>query len=295
MSLPSRRMLIGSTALMAAIGVAVLIAANPTVAPNRAAQWKKVDEAVNKGLPKTAIQELDPIITSAMKDKAYPEAIRAISKKISLEGNIQGNKPEERITRMKAEIAKAPKEMVPAMDAIVAHWYWHYFQQNRWRFVQRTATAASPSEDFTTWDLPRLFAEIDKQFTKALSAEKELKAVKIAEYDALLEKGTIPDSYRPTLYDFVAFDALQFYTSGEQAGAKAEDSFEIAADSPALAATDEFLKWTPQTTDADSPKLKAIKLYQDLLNFHKNDQDKSAYLDADLSRLQFAQIGRAHV
>jgi hypothetical protein len=91
----------------------------------RAAQWKKVDEAVNKGLPQTAIKELDPIIESAIKDKAYPEAIKAIAKKIGLEGNIQGNKPEERITRMKAEIANAPKEMVPVMDAVLAHWYWH--------------------------------------------------------------------------------------------------------------------------------------------------------------------------
>src|SRR5438445_9655982 len=153
MSRPSRRILVGSTAVLAAIGVAVLIAANPTTPPDRAAQWKKVDEAVNKGLPKSAIQELEPIIAAAIKDKAYPEAIRAISKKIALEGNIQGNKPEERITRMKAEIAKAPKEMVPVMDAVLAHWYWHYFQQNRWRFMQRTATAAAPSDDITTWHL----------------------------------------------------------------------------------------------------------------------------------------------
>src|SRR5260221_2135321 len=126
MTRPSRRVAIGSVSLVAAIGVAVLLAANPFVPPDRAAQWKKVDEAVNKGLPKTAIQELEPIIAQAMKDKAYPEAIRAISKKIALEGNIHGNKPEERITRMKAEIAKAPPEMVPVMDAVLAHWYWHY-------------------------------------------------------------------------------------------------------------------------------------------------------------------------
>lgn len=283
----TRRILIGSSGILAAVGIAVLIAANPTTPPDRAAQWKKVDEAVNKGLPKTAIQELEPIIAAAINDKAYPEAIRAISKKIALEGNIQGNKPEERITRMKAEIAKAPKEMVPMMDAVLAHWYWHYFQQNRWRFMQRTQTAAAPSEDITTWDLKRIFAEIDAQFTKALSAEKELKATPIASYDALLEKGTIPDSYRPTLFDFVAFDALQFYTSGEQAGAKAEDAFELAADSPVLGSADDFLKWSPQTTDADSPKVKAIKLYQNVMSFHKDDQDKSAYLDAELSRLQF--------
>src|SRR5262249_1574965 len=145
-----------------------------------------------------------------------------------------------------------------------------------------------PGDDFTTWDLKRLFAEIDKQFSKALAAEKELKATPIATYDALLEKGSMPDSYRPTLYDFVAFDALQFYSAVEHAGARPEDAFDIAADSPALAPAAEFLTWQPQTTDTDSPKVKAIKLYQDLLNFHKNDQDKSAYLDADLARLQFA-------
>jgi Bacterial Alpha-2-macroglobulin MG10 domain/Alpha-2-macroglobulin family/MG2 domain len=288
MSRPSRRVtLFGSAAILVAAGAVVLVVANPKAKSERADQWKKVDDAVNKGLPKTAIQELEPIIAAALKDKAYPEAIRAIAKKVALEGNIQGNKPEERITRMKAEIAKAPAEMVPVMDAILAHWYWHYYQQNRWRFLQRTATSAPPGEDFTTWDLTRLFAEIDKQFTKALAAEKELKATPIAAYDALLEKGTLPDAYRPTLYDFLAFEALQFYTAAEQAGARPEDAFEIAADGPALGTVEEFLKWQRDTTDADAPKLKAIKLYQALLAFHKDDPDRSAFLDADLSRLQF--------
>ncbi len=279
--------------LIAGVIVLVSIAADPPKPPSREAQWKKVDEAINKGLPKTAIKELEPIIESALKDKAYPEAIKAICKKIAYEGNIQGNKPEEKITRMQAEIAKAPKEMVPVMDAILANWYWHYFQQNRWRFNRRSATAAAaaPGNDFTTWDLPRLFAEIDKQFTKALTAEKELKAIPIASYDALIEKGTVPDSYRPTLYDFVAFEALNFYADGQQAGAKAEDTFEFAATSPALGTVAEFLAWKPETTDADSPKLKAIKLYQTLLTFHTDDAKKDAYLDADLFRLQY---GHAH-
>ena len=75
----------------------------------RGGRWKKVDEAVAKGLPKTAIDELGPIIQSAMADKAYPEAVKAIAKKIALEGTIEGNKPEERITRMKAAIASRRK------------------------------------------------------------------------------------------------------------------------------------------------------------------------------------------
>src|SRR5437879_13874341 len=66
-----------------------------TFAATRDAQWKKVEEAIKQGLPKTAITNLEPIIVGAMKDKAYAEAVKAIGQKIALEGNIQGNKPEE--------------------------------------------------------------------------------------------------------------------------------------------------------------------------------------------------------
>src|SRR5215467_3870676 len=98
----------------------------------RDAQWKRVEDAIRQGLPQTAITNLEPIITAALKEKAYPEAVKAIGKKIALEGNIQGNKPEEKITRLEAVIAKAPKEMVPVLQTLLAHWYWQYFQQNRW-------------------------------------------------------------------------------------------------------------------------------------------------------------------
>ncbi|MGA2067189.1 MAG: alpha-2-macroglobulin family protein [Thermoguttaceae bacterium] len=249
--------------------------------------WKKVDEAQKKGLPKTAIEALDPIIQGAIADKAYPEAIKAIGRKIALEGNIQGNKPEEKIHLLEAEIAKAPKEMLPVMEAILAEWYWHYFQHNRWRFVQRTQTAEAPGKDFTTWDLPRILAEIDRHFIQALTYGPLLRTIKVSQYDDLLEKGTLPDSYRPTMYDFIVHEALDFYSAGEQAGAKAEDNFELSAASPIFAPAEEFTAWTTKTTDELSPTLKAIRLYQHLLRFHEKDEDRTAWLDDDLLRLQF--------
>src|SRR6266581_6329942 len=279
-----------------------LFAAGP-----RDAQWKKVEEAVKKGLPQTAITNLEPIIAGAMKDKAYAEAVKAIGEKIALEGNIQGNKPEEKIFRLEAEIAKAPKEMAPVLETLLAHWYWQYFQQNRWRFMQRTATAGPPGKDFTTWDLPRLFAEIDKHFQTALSAEKLLKATPIKIWDDLLEKGTMPDSYRPTLYDFIAYEGLAFYTSGEQAGAKPEDSFELTLDEIApgivspLSDAQEFLALEPinrpisaeaaarTETMRTSSVGKAYFLFRDLMRFHADDPDpKLAFGSADLERLTWA-------
>src|SRR5271156_5574113 len=86
--------------------------------------WRQGGEAVKKSLPKTAITNLEPIIAGALQDKAYAEATKAIAKKIALEGNIEGNKPEEKIVRLEAEIARAPKEMKTVLETLLADWYW---------------------------------------------------------------------------------------------------------------------------------------------------------------------------
>jgi hypothetical protein len=260
------------------------------------AQWKLVRESLEKGLPQTAISNLQGIATVALRDKAYPEAAKAIGQRIHLESQIQGNKPEERITRLEAEIARAPKELTPILETLLAHWYWDYFQQNSWRFMNRTATAQAPGKDFTTWDLPRLFAEIDRHFRLALAAEATLKKTPISAWDGLLAPGTIPDAYRPTLYDFVAHEALAFYTSGEQAATKSEDAFEIVADSPCFDTPEAFLAWTPRPAskpgDTNTPVSnlhRAIELYQALLRFHAKDAPPALALgNADLERLTWA-------
>ena len=267
----------------------VWLLAWPTLAGVRDAQWSKVDAAVSQGLPKSAIEALLPIIDGALKDKAYPEAAKAIARRIMLEGAIEGNKPEEMITRLQTEITKAPRELVPVFETILADWYWGYFQQNQWRFMRRTATAEAPGNDFTTWDLPRLFAEIDRHFRTALGAAETLRKIPIASFNDLLPKGTLPDKYRPTLYDFIAQEALQFYSSGEQAAAKPEDAFEVATESPILGPLDSFLGWRLDTADTNSPVVRAIQLYQEVLKFHRADADPSALIDADLARLKYGK------
>jgi uncharacterized protein YfaS (alpha-2-macroglobulin family) len=267
--------------------VVAIFASSPASGRSRDAQWKKVDDALQKGLPKTAIAELQPILSSALKEKAYAEATKALGMKIAVEGSIEGNKPEERIFRLQAEIPKAPVRMRPTLEAILAHWYWQYFQENRWRFQSRTATAVAPGPNLQTWDLPRILVAIDAHFTAALADEATLKATPISAFDALLVRGSAPDAYRPTLFDFLAHEALGFYVAGEQAGAAAEDAFVLSADSPIFSPTAQFMQWHPESTEENSPTLGAIRLYQKLLAFHRDDRDKSAFADVDLERLDF--------
>ncbi len=256
---------------------------------NQATTWDAVDRAIQDGLPRTAIEHLDGIIETTFAAGAHAEAARAVTLKIALEANIEGNRPEERIVRMETEIANAPEDLQPLLYAVQAHWFWHFFRANRWRFQQRTATAESPGDDITTWDLPRIFAEIDKRFTRALADPEQLQSVPIADWDDFLEKGTLPDRYRPTLYDFIAANALDFYGSGEQAAAHPQDAFILTADQPIFAALADFLGWEVETEDRDSPLYKAIQLYQELLRFHQDagEADPAALLDWDLDRLRF--------
>ena len=255
---------------------------------DRKSQWKSVETATNQGLPKTAIEKLEPIIESALAEKAYAEAIKAISTKIALEGTIEGNKPEEKITRMRQAIEAAPAEMKPVMESILANWFWHYFQQNRWQFLQRTQTESNTSDDFTTWSLSQILAEIDKQFEKALASAETLKATSIDDYEPLLEKGNVRDVFRPTMFDVIAHNALEFYSAGEQGAAKVQDAFDLSADGPVFGSLEEFVAWKPETNDSDSLLLRAVELYQELIRFHQPDDNNSALLDADLLRLEFA-------
>jgi len=261
----------------------------PLSEEDRLELWKEFEQAQSKGLPKTAIEKLQAIHESAVQDKAWPEATLALGTRFLIEGQINQPVYPYVIRKWQAAIPEAPAEMKPVMNVMLAKYYFMYFQQNRWRFQQRSQTAAAASEDFETWDLARLLKEIDERFTEALTASDVLKQIPVADYDRLIQKGSLSDAHRPTLFDFVAFQALEFYSLDEQF-IRQQGAFDIQADSPILASTSEFLGWDPQTEDEDSYLLKAVRLYQELLRFHADDQDNTALLDADLGRLRFGQV-----
>ena len=53
------------------------------------AQWKKIDDFINKGLTKSALTEVDKIYYSAKKNINDPQIIKSLLYKITLNENIE--------------------------------------------------------------------------------------------------------------------------------------------------------------------------------------------------------------
>jgi len=250
--------------------------------------WDQVAVSMSNGLPQTAVTNLEMILASALAEKAYPEAAKAVALKCTLQTRSDQDADAEKIKQLTTSLPAMPPAMQPILHTILAHWYWHYFNGHRWQFERRTATAAPPGDDFTTWDSPRLFAEIEREFQIALANDASLKSIPVGVWDGLLEKGSMPDTTRPTLYDFIARETLNFYAESSPPGS-VENPFEIAAADPIFDSADQFLAWQPQTTDTNSHTLKAVRLFQDLLRFHLRDPAPAlAFAQADLDRLVWA-------
>ncbi|MBN1940104.1 MAG: hypothetical protein JW843_10985 [Candidatus Aminicenantes bacterium] len=291
MSLSTRRAIfaVALTGFLITVPGGIMTAKPPQDKPKVSTEelWKKVEAADREGLPQTAIGHLKDIVRISIEQKREGEALRALTRQLVLESVIGGNKPEVRVTRLREEIEKAPAGMKTLLRVILAQWFRQYFDRNEWRFLRRDATAGGIDEkDFTTWDLRRIMREIDAIYQDVLMDAARLKKIPVSLYKDFLEAGNQPLSRRPTLFDFAAFEALDFYASGERVASAPEDAFVLEADSPALGPADEFIRYKPETTDLDSPTLRAVHLYQDLLAFHRGDADRDVFLDADLHRLR---------
>jgi hypothetical protein len=265
----------------------------------RAEAWKQVQRALDEGKPKSALEALVGLEQAAIGDKAWAEAARAIATRVLAETGDRPADDPERVIRLAAEIATAPDQTRGVLEAIRANWTWGYYQENRWRYRERTRGGAD-AKDLATmaqWDLSTIVAEIESRFAAAVgmpeSPERQaLQSLPVAEWDALIQKGSLPDAWRPTVWDVVARDALEFAASGERGLVAPEDAFEIDAESPALGTVEEFLAWRPEAdaavTDKHSPLIEAAALYRGLLEFHAHDADTSALLSADLDRILWA-------
>ncbi len=251
------------------------------------ALWKEVQKQEKDALTKSALKVVRSISEKARKEKNSPQIVKALlytSKyALILEEDAQ--------LKISNDFKKAIRENeFPAtniLESYLANLYWQYFQENRFRFYNRTKTEAKvDSTDFRTWDLTTLFQEIRLHFENSLRQSKTLQKIKVSEFDALLDQQEDSEIYRPTLFDLLTHAALDFYAADENSITRPADKFEIA-DPDLLCEAIFYTKIALPTDDETSLQTKALEIYQELIRFHLSDASPEALVDADLDRLRY--------
>ena len=249
--------------------------------------WKKVEQFEKEGLPKSALKEVSNIISLAKKEKNNQQNIKALLFKSKYVLTLEEDAQLKIINEFKKEIESANTITKSILRNILATLYWDYFKEHRWNFKNRSYTSAkTDGTDFRTWDLQTLFTAIDLNYEQSLKHKNLLQKENIKDYELLLVKAKSSELYRPTLYDILAHNALEFYKTDENSLTKPAYKFMIDQDDY-FGRYYQFIKTKITSKDTASTQLKALKIYQDLMTLHLNDKSLKAKIQIDIERLNF--------
>jgi len=249
--------------------------------------WEKVENLNNKGLPQSAMEIVDEIYAKATKDHNTPQIVKAIIYKLSLKSQFEENFLKSAIQDVQAEIKNAGFPENALLNSVLASLYWEFYENNRYKFLDRSATTTILSDDIETWDLNKILGHTIFHYMASLKNKQGLQQINLSGYHAILIENENSKLYRPTLYDFLAHRAIDFFINDESSITQPVYQFDM--NQPGyLANANDFVDMKVVTKDTLSLKYHAVLIFQELLSFHLNDQDPTAFVDADLKRLGFA-------
>ncbi len=255
-------------------------------------EWKKVEDLVKKGLPKSALVEARKIYELSKKEKQDAQTIKALLYITGLQSENRDNNEVFTIAEVEKEISNSREPSSSILRSLLASLYWNYYQQQRWQIYQRTKTDQFIKTDIATWGADDFHRKISELYLQSLKDKKLLQQTKLEPYDAIIVKGNVRH-LRPTLYDLLSHRALAYFENDESDISKPAYAFEInqaSAFDPAV----EFISRKFTNADSLSLKYKALLIYQELIAFHINDPKPDALVDVDIHRLQFVKDKSTH-
>lgn len=248
--------------------------------------WKQVDSLAGIGQAQTALDLVIRIYDQSKSANESDQFIKASLYRMKLESDFQEDYFETSIARTLLEIQSAQAPVKQILHSVLAELYWRYYQNNRWQILNRSETSNFVADDIKTWDAKKLVAACVENYELSLTGKELLKNTSISSFAGILIKQKDSDKFRPTLFDFLAHRAIDFYSSSEAGITKPANTFLM--DKPEyFAPSDEFAAIILTSPDAFSFEFRALKLFQEVIGFHSTDKDPTALLDVEIERVSF--------
>ncbi|MEI7500498.1 MAG: alpha-2-macroglobulin family protein, partial [Bacteroidota bacterium] len=260
--------------------------------------WKQVDSLVNLGQPRSALDIVNKIYLQAKTENNDQQVIKAIIYRIRLNSDYQENFLTSTILELQNEIQIARQPAKQVLQSIIAEVYWKYYQNNQYRFRGRTQVKANITDSIETYDPGTIFRMITRSYMLSLNNADSLKRIPVGQFEAILDCDVFDDKkteiqvaeaakFIPTLYDFLADRALEFFTSNHQVYTIPVQHFEIDQEWYFDQTIDFTGKQMLFPADSAAPSSFAMRIFHDLATFHFKDKDPRALISVELKRFAF--------
>lgn len=255
-------------------------------------RWRVVDSLIEKkGLTVTALGEVNKIYSLARKEKNEGQLIKALVYRIRLEERRSDEGLPAAIREMENQVDSSKGAARAILQNMLAGLYSVYLNANTWRISQRTEVRQKSDTDITTWSTIDLQRKIQGLYLRSLEPEETLTHIDIDAYRPIIHKGSQPQ-LRPTLWDLLAHNALDYFKLERAYEASAVHSFQL--DAPVLYSDPvTFANYRFITSDSLNGHFQAVRLYQRLIRLHLPDPRPDALIEVDIERLNFVSMNAA--
>ncbi|MBN2693421.1 hypothetical protein JXR93_02060 [bacterium] len=253
---------------------------------NYDSEWKEVFKDIGDGLPKSALEKTEKIYKDALKEDNIPQQIKALIHKFIYIQQVE----EEGFVKIQEELQKLVKESPEPYKSIlhtmIAEQYWNYYQQNRWRFLGRSETAEVKENDMRTWSLQKLVKEVWNQYHLSIENSELLTQIQSDYFKDIITIYQDTHKYRPTLYDFLAHRAIDFFMNHEAGLTQTADDFNLDKKEFFLP-VEQFVNIDLTTKTEYSFQNATILIFQKTLQQQIKKENIAGLIDLDVKRLKF--------
>jgi TonB-dependent SusC/RagA subfamily outer membrane receptor len=247
--------------------------------------WSKVEELEVQGKIRSANEIVNKILKKSKRLGGTSQIVKGFIYKSKFTLLLEEEAQKNIINDLEIAIKESNFPTNAILESIYAGYLHQYLEKNRYKIRKRTKSYfPKDSNDFEKWDIHTFVNQIVRHYKQSLLEQDELKKLSINDYKAILTESKTSYKYRPTLYDFLAHRAIQYYEFNKWYVNRPKDRFYIS-NPVVFKETEQFAKEPFYTTDSIYSNRNALKLYQQLERFHQK-LDTIAYVDVVLTRLK---------
>jgi hypothetical protein len=248
--------------------------------------WEQIEALKGEGRVADAEKQNEQNLAKFKTKNDVPNYLKAVLYKINFTKDKEEDATKKSIDFLNGEYTTATFPVKNVLAYFMANMYSSYFSNEKWEISQRTELANPDFKtEIDTWTAKMFTQKVRELYLLSLENETDLQKISVAGFDSIIIKGQSRD-LRPTLFDFLAFEAFEYYKREHEYDLAATEQFKIY-NKAYLTDLESFLKLKPDVKYANSPRYTAILLLQKILIFRKSQSQVAPLIDADVIRLKY--------